>query len=126
MAIEDQGLQGGFRISGGRRQAAHDRFQHIGDAEARFGTHRQGVGGIQSDSGLDHFLGAQNVRAGQIDLVDHRDHVQAVVDGQVSIGEGLGLDSLGSVHHQKRALTAGQGTRNLVGEIDVAGRIEKI
>ncbi len=40
-AIEDQGLQGRFRVSCGRRQTVHDGFQHLGNAKARFGTHRE-------------------------------------------------------------------------------------
>ncbi len=84
------------------------------------------VGGIHAYGGFDHLLRAQDVGAGQIDLVDHRDHVQAVVDGQVGIGQGLRLHALRGVHHQQSALAAGQGTRDLVGKIHVPGSIQEV
>ena len=64
--------------------------------------------------------------AGQVDLVDHRDQLQPVLDRQVGVGDGLRLDPLGGVDDQQRALAGGEAARDLVGEVDVAGRVDQV
>ena len=56
----------------------HDRFEHVGHALAGLGADQQRVGGIEPDRAFDHLLGALDVGAGQIDLVDDRNDFQAV------------------------------------------------
>ena len=51
---------------------------------------------------------------------------RSVINGKVDVGERLGLDALGRVHHQDCALAGGQAPRDLVGEIDMAGRIDQV
>ena len=63
---------------------------------------------------------------GQVDLVDDRDDFQIVVQRQVGVGERLRLHALRGVHHQQRAFAGLQAARDLVGEIDVAGRIDQV
>ena len=53
-------------------------------------------------------------------LFRHRDQLEPGVDGQVGVGDGLGLDALGGVDDQQRALARGERARDLVGEVDVA------
>ena len=48
------------------------------------------------------------------------------LQGQVQIGERLGLDALGRIHQQDRALAGRQGARDLVGEVDVAGGVDHV
>ena len=64
--------------------------------------------------------------ARQVDLVQRRDQLQAGVDGQVGVGHRLGLDALGGVHHQQRAVARGERARDLVGEVHVAGRVDQV
>ena len=45
---------------------------------------------------------------------------------EVGIGQRLRFDALAGVDHQQRALAGLQAARDLVGEIDVAGRIDQI
>ena len=49
-----------------------------------------------------------------------------VVDRLIDIGERLRLDALRGVDHQQRAFAGGERTVDLVGEIDVAGRVDEI
>ena len=57
---------------------------------------------------------------GQVDLVQARDQLEPGVDGQVGVGQRLGLDALRRVDDEQRALARRQAARDLVGEVDVA------
>jgi hypothetical protein len=46
--------------------------------------------------------------AGQVDLVQARDQLQARLDGEVGVGDRLGLDALGGVDDEQRALAGGE------------------
>jgi hypothetical protein len=61
------------------------------------------------------------LRAGQVDLVEHRDDREVVLQRQVEVGQRLRLDALGGVDEQDGALAGGQRAGHLVGEVDVAG-----
>ena len=69
---------------------------------------------------------ALHVGGGKVDLVDDGDDLQSAVRRQVEVGEGLGLDPLGRVHDQHRALAGGQRARDLVGEVHVPRRIDEV
>ncbi len=45
---------------------------------------------------------------------------------QVDVGERLRLDSLGRVDDEQRALARGERSRDLVGEVDVSGRVDEV
>ena len=124
--VEDQRLQPVVRIALGRRHALDDGFQHVGHALAGLGADQHGVGGIEPDRAFDHLLGALDIGAGQVNLVDDRNDFKAVVDGEIRIGQRLRLDALRGVHHQQRAFAGGQRARNLVGEIHVARGVDQV
>ena len=63
---------------------------------------------------------------GQIDLVDDRQHLQALLQRRVAVGDALRLDTLRGVDHQQRSLAGRQRSRHLVGEIHVTRRIDEI
>src|SRR5262245_27651982 len=44
----------------------------------------------------------------------------------MDVGDSLRLDALGRIDDEKRALTSREATRDLVGKIHVAGRIEEV
>ena len=104
----------------------HDGFQHLVHALAGFGAHRDGIGSIQADRLLDSLLRAQNVGRWQVDLVDHGDDFESVMDGQVGIGQGLRLHALAGVHYQQRALARSQRARDLIAEVHVAGGVDQV
>src|SRR2546422_7450468 len=51
---------------------------------------------------------------------------EVVVERQVDVGERLRLHALRGVDHQDGALAGGQAARDLVGEVDVAGRVDQV
>ena len=63
---------------------------------------------------------------GQVDLVQARDELEPRLDGEVGVGEGLRLDALARVHDEQRTLARGERPRDLVGEVDVAGRVDEV
>ena len=66
------------------------------------------------------------VGVGQVDLVDDGDDRQVVLERQVDVGQRLGLDALGGVDDQQRALAGGEAAADLVGEVDVAGGVDQV
>jgi hypothetical protein len=98
--IENQGLQVVVGRAFGWGNAFHDGFQDVGNAQAGLGADEHGVGGVQADGALDHFLGARNVGALQVDFVDNRDDLEPVIDRQVRVGQGLRLDTLRGIDDQ--------------------------
>ncbi len=69
---------------------------------------------------------AVGVRRGQVDLVQHRDDVQVAVQRQIEVRKRLRLDALRGVDQQHRALARLQRPRHLVGEVDVARRVDQV
>ena len=63
---------------------------------------------------------------GQVDLVEHRDELEPGLDRRVGVGDGLRLDALGGVDDQQGALARREAARDLVGEVDVAGRVDQV
>ena len=64
--------------------------------------------------------------ARQVDLVEDRDQLEARLDRRVGVGDGLRLDSLRGVDDEQRPLAGGEAARDLVGEVDVAGRVDQV
>ena len=126
LAVENQGLQGGVGVSLGGGDVLHDVLQHGGDVDPHLGGDLRGVQGGQADDVLHLLLGFGRVGGGQVDLVEHRQDLQVVLQSQVGVGQGLGLHALGGVHHQHRALTGGQGAGHLVVEVHMARGVDEV
>ena len=62
----------------------------------------------------------------KVDLVQDRHHLDALLGRGVAVGDGLRFDALRGVHHQQRAFAGRQRARHLVGEVDVAGRVDQV
>ena len=73
-------------------------------------------------------LGGGPVRVGrrQVDLVDDGDDLEVVLDREVRVRERLRLDPLRRVDDEHRTLARLQRARDLVGEVDVAGRVDQV
>ena len=67
-----------------------------------------------------------DVRRGKIDFVDDRDDRQVVLHRKVEVGERLRLDALGGVDQKQHPFAGGERPRHLVGEIDVARRVDQV
>ena len=90
------------------------------------GADQDGVGGIEADGAFDHFFGARNVGALQIDLVDDRNDFQAVIDGEIGVGQRLRLDALRGVDDEQRTFTRREGARDFIRKVHVAGRVDQV
>ena len=93
---------------------------------ARLGRDVQDVLGRQAEHVLDLEGAALRVRRRQVDLVEHRDDLEVVLDGLVAVGERLRLDPLRRVHQEHRPLARRQRAGHLVAEVDVAGRVDQV
>ena len=49
-----------------------------------------------------------------------------VLDAGIDVGEGLRFDALRRVDDQQRAFAGGEAAADLVGEVDVAGRVHQV
>jgi hypothetical protein len=62
----------------------------------------------------------------EVDLVRDGDDLEPVLDREVGVRERLRLDSLGRVDDKQRTFAGLQRARDLVGEVDVAGRVDEV
>ena len=124
--VEEQRLQRGVRIPDRRRNVAHDALEELVDADAGLGRGEHRVRGVDADDLLDLLLGAVDVGRRQVDLVDHRQQLEAAVDGEIGVGERLRFDPLRRVDDQQRPFAGGERARHLVGEVDVPGGVDQV
>ena len=124
--VEDQRLQRRVGIARGRRQPLDDGLEDLVDAGAFLGARENGAARVEADDVLDLPLGFVGLRPGQIDLVDDRDDLEAVLHREVGVRERLRLDALRGVDEQQRALARGERPGDLVGEVHVAGRVDQV
>ena len=81
-----------------------------GEAKDLLDLHRDGIG----------------VRGGEIDLVDDGDDREVARDREVRVRDGLRLDALRRVDDEHRAFARLERARHLVGEVDMAGRVDEV
>ena len=124
--VEDQRLEGGRRISLRRRDPGHDRLQDLVDSLPVLGAHQESLGAVQSQDVLDLGPHPGRVSAWEVDLVDHRHDGKVGPHRQVDVGQGLGLHSLDRVHDQNGPVAGREAPRHLVGEVDMARRIDQV
>ena len=79
-----------------------------------------------ADDVLDLGDDAVGLGRGQVDLVQHRDDGDALLGRRVAVGDRLRLDPLRRVDDEQRALAGGERARHLVGEVDVARRVDQV
>src|SRR5471030_783873 len=124
--VDDQRLQRIVLVALRWRYAGDDRFKHVLHTQAGLGGAVHGVGRLDADDVLDFGDGGGRVGVRQVDLVQHRHHFDAQFQRRVAVGHGLRLDALRGVDHQQRAFAGRQRTRHLVGEVNVARRVDQI
>ena len=96
------------------------------NADAGFSARQHCFGSVDADNVLNFVLNTVRVGARQIYLVDDGNNFQIIIQRQVYVGQRLRLNALRSVDNQQRTLARSQRTRNLVGKIDVARRVNKV
>ena len=110
----------------GAGMRSHDRVEQLVDAVAGLGRDAQDVVGRDAEHRLDLHRVAIGVGGRQVDLVQRGDDLEVVLERQVAVGQGLGLDALGGVDHQHHALAGGEAAADLVAEVDVAGGVDEV
>ncbi len=108
------------------RDQLDDAVEQRLDAHAGLAAHAQHVIRIAADQLGE--LARVLVRVGgrQVDLVEHRDDREVVLEREVEVRESLRLDALRGVDEQDRALARGERARHLVGEVDVPGGVDHV
>ena len=91
-----------------------------GDAGALLGRREEHLLARDREDVLELLHDDVGLGRGQVDLVDDRDDREALAQGEVDVGERLGLDALGGVDDEDRALARLEGVADLVAEVDVA------
>ena len=124
--IEDESPQRLGGVPARRRYPLDYRLQDTLDALAVLGRRHQYLVVPEPECLLHLFGDALRFGHVQVDLVDDRDDLQVMLDGEIDVGKRLGLDTLGRVHYQERPLARGQAAGNLVGEVDVAWRVDQV
>ena len=93
---------------------------------AVLGARAHRVGGVDADDVLDLVDHALGLGRRQVDLVQHRHDFDALLDRGVAVGDRLRFDALRGVDDQQRAFARGERARDLVGEVDVARRVDQV
>ena len=96
------------------------------DTLAGLARYAYGIVGGNRQVILDLGLDLIGVRRRQVDLIDGGHDIQVGVHGERRVGDGLGLDALRGVDDEHCALAGGQRTRDLVGKVHVARRIDQV
>src|SRR6185437_6106044 len=125
-AVEDQRLEGSIRVTFWRGYARYDRFEDLRHPRAGTRAGQQDVFGFTPDKLDDLVPDLLDHRSVHVYLVDDRDDLQVVPDGQVQIGDGLCLNTLCRVNQKQRPLTGGQGPADLVAEVHVSRRVDQV
>ena len=103
--VKYQGLKRSFGITAGSGNTIHDGRQDIFYSLTRFPTGQDNIFFRATDQ-IDHLVGHlfDDGRI-HIHLVQHRNDLQIVFNGEIQIGNGLGLYALGGIYQQQRTFT---------------------
>ena len=96
------------------------------NALASLARYAYGIVGRNRQVILDLGLNLVGVCRWQVDLVDGGHDIQIGVHGERRVGDGLRLDALRGVDDEHRTLAGGQRTRDLIGKVHVARRIDQV
>ena len=124
--VEDQGARRGVSVADRVRDLAYDPVEQLGDTDAGLGAHPEHVVGVAADDVRQLGRVLLRLGGGEIDLVEHGDDDEVVLQREVEVGQRLRLDALGCVDEQDRAFASGKAARHLVGEVDVPWRVDQV
>jgi hypothetical protein len=125
--IEDQRAERGIGRAHRRRHSGDDGFEDLFDAQTALGA--DGISA--SEAGMARTfsicdLTSSVCAAGRVDFVDDGNDGEVVLRGQKGIRDGLRLDALAGVDDEQSAFAGGQGARDFIGKVHVAGRIDQV
>ena len=124
--VEDERARRRCAVALRRRDPLDDRVEHVLDAEPRLRRDAEHAVGVVGEQVGELLRGAVRIGLRQVDLVHAGDDLEVVVDREVGVRERLRLDPLRRVDDEQRALARLERARDLVGEVDVAGRVDQV
>ena len=113
-------------VGPGRRDEVHEALEQVLHAGAGLGRDERAVVHRDRERLLDLVLAAGDVGAREVDLVERGDDLEARLEGEDRVRDRLCLDALRGVDEQDRGLARGHRAGDLVGEVDVPGRVEEV
>ena len=119
-------FSGAIVVAFGRRKARDDGLEDFLGADPFLGARENRSRGRKPDDVFDLSACLLRLCARQIDLVDDRDDLEAVVHREIRVGQRLCLDTLRCIDEQERSFAGGQRARDLVREIDVPRRVDQV
>ena len=108
--VEDHGAGRGIGIADGRRDLLDQAIEQFLDPHTGLARNPQHVLRLAADERCQLLGVLVGIGRRQIDLVQHGDDVQIVLERQIEVRERLGLDALGGVDEQDRSLARGERT----------------
>ena len=105
--IEYQRPQGLVRGVRRRRHELHDLLQDVLHPYVGLGGGLHGLRGVQTQHVLNLSAHALRFRARKVDLVQHRDDLEVVLEGEIDVRHRLRLHPLARVHDEQRPLARG-------------------
>ena len=126
MAVEDQALERLRRVALRRRDALDDRLEDVGDAGPVLGAGEDHLLAGDREDVLELVDDRRRIGRRQVDLVQDGDEGQPLAEREMDVGQRLGFDPLGRVDDEDRALARLEAVADLVGEVDVAGRVDEV
>ena len=108
----------------GRRYAVDDCLKNLGAAHAGLRRDEKRVVHRNRENVLDLARDFLDVGAWKVHLVENRNDLELRVLREVCVRNGLRLDALCGVDYEKRPFARTHRAADLIGEVDMAGRIE--
>ncbi len=124
--VEDERLERRVCDARWRMEASDHRLEDVLNAGALLGARQDGVGTVEADDVFDLTLALVGLRARQVDLVDDRNDLQVVLDGEVRVGERLRLDALRGIDQQQRPLAGCERPGHFVAEVDMPRGVDEV
>ena len=124
--VENQRLQRSVRVALGGGDSLDYGIQQRRHALSRPCRHFEYVVRIAAYQVADLVCHHFRPRRIHVNLVQHRDDFQIVVYGLVEIRNGLGLNALGRIHDQYRALAGSDGAGHLIRKIDMPRSVDEV
>jgi hypothetical protein len=106
--IEDESAQRGLRVSLRGRHLRHDRLEQLRHALTGLRRDPMHVVRVTPDQRGQLLRVLLRLSGGKIDLVQYRDDLEACVNRQIKVRQGLRLDPLGRIHQQKDPIASRQ------------------
>ena len=125
-AVKNNRLKGGRWVAFRGRNLVYNGLKKLGNAEACFCRNTQNIFALAAKKVDDLVFYLFGVGAGQVHFIEYRNDFEVVLNGQIKVAYGLGLNSLSGVYYQKGSLAGGDAAANLVAKVNVARSVYEV